>query len=620
VRPEEKNVRLIMVEKDGRIIPGETRLTYRGYIMPLNYDPEEVASDLSSVDGVEDAWVEEWLLPPYYRSTADIVVYETRSPGILRRINRITVEKSIGRIVNDYPDPLVEALWRRGLRPCTCLGGGCDHSSLRIVEIEVSGDNTIVSMGGLEGWRRRVKADLHVLPRILSAETFHIGLIDAWSRLIVEERLPGLLETLAPVWLDPDEMLTSIIGLIEWCRLSWTPLRMLRSSSIGSVLTSMEALEARKRRYLVVRGYGRLEPPRGLRDLALYDRGGTIYTPRYGTYWGVCQIDYSSLYPSLIAKYNVSGETVDDPYCRSYTVPPGTGHNVCVERRGIVPSIMEKLIPLKEELREAAEKGNSVAEERMRAVKWLLVASFGYLGYRNSLFGSIMAHEVVTGLDRYVMEETRRIAEGMGYEVIHVIVDSIFATRKDRERPGCERLNRVISGRIGLKSRVEEEYVWLTIPVSSRGFGYSNRYFGKTVSGRLVTKGIYMVRRDTPRLIARAQEEALEKLLEADTPEEYQAKITELREIYEKYASIIKSGNAPLEELIINKRIHKMRRAKNNFTRKLVLQAGAPKPKIGYIMAPGRKPVVWNGETISYDKNYYLELLRKAFAEIGYHA
>jgi hypothetical protein len=63
-----------------------------------------------------------------------------------------------------------------------------------------------------------------------------------------------------------------------------------------------------------------------------------------------------------------------------------------------------------------------------------------------------------------------------------------------------------------------------------------------------------------------------------------------------------------------------MRRAKNNFTRKLVLQAGAPKPKIGYIIAPGRKPIVWNGETISYDKNYYLELLRKAFAEIGYHA
>ncbi|MEM0506110.1 MAG: hypothetical protein QXW58_02475, partial [Thermosphaera sp.] len=88
---------------------------------------------------------------------------------------------------------------------------------------------------------------------------------------------------------------------------------------------------------------------------------------------------------------------------------------------------IKKLIELKEVYDELAKKtGKSLYEYRKSAVKWILVASFGYLGYRNSLFGSVMAHEVVTSSSREVMRQARLITERHGYRVVHAIVDSIF--------------------------------------------------------------------------------------------------------------------------------------------------------------------------------------------------
>ena len=54
------------------------------------------------------------------------------------------------------------------------------------------------------------------------------------------------------------------------------------------------------------------------------------------------------------------------------------------------------------------------------------MASFGYLGYRNSLFGSVMAHETVTSTSREIMRKARLTVEKEGYKVVHAIVDSIF--------------------------------------------------------------------------------------------------------------------------------------------------------------------------------------------------
>jgi DNA polymerase, archaea type len=59
----------------------------------------------------------------------------------------------------------------------------------------------------------------------------------------------------------------------------------------------------------------------------------------------------------------------------------------------------------------------------------MLVTCFGYTGYRNAKFGQIQVHERITETSReLLMRRSRRgLAENMGYEVLHGIVDCLWS-------------------------------------------------------------------------------------------------------------------------------------------------------------------------------------------------
>ncbi len=638
--PGENGVRLLMATTDGGIGEVGVGARYRGYILPVNSDPEEILRSLSDSELVLDTWIEEWLTPPRYREYRELVVYETSSIRKLRIIQGITRRRGVGISVNDYPDPLVTLLWRMNIPLMTLVDAGpmgikmledpvtVDYRNpvLKTVKVRLLRDGRpLVSPVEKPSHAAIVIDDVdymvpyHGIDEVLGDAHVHVGFIGSIDRLVVEHDYPGLLSRAAYIWLNNDSLLVGLNGLIEWSRISRLPLHMLDNASIGSVLTVIEALEAYRRRYMVIRGYGRIEAPRSLRILMQHDRGGSIYTPRPGTYWGICQIDYSSLYPSIIMKYNISGETVDDPECTESIEAPGTGHRVCVDRPGIVAETMKKLVPRKEEYREliagTSDPGlRGVYEERMRALKWILVASFGYLGYRNSLFGSIMAHEAVTGIDRYITMKAREVLRRLGLRTIHILVDSLFVEKKGFP---CSEINRVVMDETGFKSRVEAEYTWLTIPVSSRGTGYSNRYFGRLRDGSLKIKGLYAVRRDTPLLVKKAQMEALEILGEATDPGEYRESLRKARRVYEKYREIIVSGKAPIEELVMTRRVHGQHGGRRDYTARISSRLRLAINTIHYIVAPGRVYVAYEEGPESYDRGYYHELLVKAFREIG---
>ncbi|MEM1644787.1 MAG: DNA polymerase domain-containing protein [Ignisphaera sp.] len=51
-----------------------------------------------------------------------------------------------------------------------------------------------------------------------------------------------------------------------------------------------------------------------VKRLIVYNCGGVMHKPRPGLYWDVYQIDFNSLYPNIIVRYNVSGETIDKTF------------------------------------------------------------------------------------------------------------------------------------------------------------------------------------------------------------------------------------------------------------------------------------------------------------------
>ena len=57
---------------------------------------------------------------------------------------------------------------------------------------------------------------------------------------------------------------------------------------------------------------------RDISELKASDRGGMIFQPEPGVYGKVHQIDFTSLYPSIIVKYNLSPDTIEHPELKGF--------------------------------------------------------------------------------------------------------------------------------------------------------------------------------------------------------------------------------------------------------------------------------------------------------------
>ncbi|BDC18543.1 DNA polymerase domain-containing protein [Acidianus sp. HS-5] len=308
----------------------------------------------------------------------------------------------------------------------------------------------------------------------------------------------------------------SIKGLIEWSYTSKVLLREIAYSTIGKALTANEAWVALERKVIIPRVVPRVEKMRTLDELKKVDKGGLVIFPKVGCFDDVYQIDFSSMYPSLIVKYNISAETVDS--CDDLKTE--IGHFLCFKEKGIVPEALEWLIKRKEELKKEDE-------ERAEAIKWILVASFGYLGFRNSKFGKIEAYELVTYFARRTLREAVDLAEEMGLEVLHGIIDSL-TVRGDHVEDYVKKLEDVT----GLKVKVEH-FPWMVFTKNKEGLPYPTRYFGKGKA-----KGV--IRENMPNVVKEFLKRSLEELFKADSCKEIDK--GRLYEIYKEYRKKIISG------------------------------------------------------------------------------
>ncbi|QKR00284.1 DNA polymerase II [Metallosphaera tengchongensis] len=316
----------------------------------------------------------------------------------------------------------------------------------------------------------------------------------------------------------------SVRGMIEWSLVSRTLIRELEGSTIGKVLTTNEAWVAFSRRVLIPRVVPRVEKMRTLDEIRAVDKGGLVLFPRVGCFDQVSQVDFSSMYPSLIVKYNISAETVD--VCNDLETE--IGHSICMRETGIVPEALRWLIKRKEELKR-------VDEERAEAIKWILVASFGYLGYRNSKFGKIEAYELVTYFARKTLRETMVLAREYGLEVLHGIIDSLILKG---ER--VQEFLRSAEEMTGLRLK-EDRMKWILLFPRRDGRPYPMRYMGKLESGEVKVKGL--IRRNLPNVVRVFVEEAVGLAEGAESCQDLEEITKDLNLLAKKYRERILNGD-----------------------------------------------------------------------------
>jgi DNA polymerase-2 len=199
---------------------------------------------------------------------------------------------------------------------------------------------------------------------------------------------------------------------------------------------------------------------------------------------------------------------------------------------------------------------------RQTSLKWILVTSFGYLGFNNAKFGRIDAHIAVCAFDRQILLHTAKIAERCGYRVLHGIVDSIWIKKKDDDENNVDysELKESIEQQTGFKISFEGVYKWIAFIHSKANdiLPVPNRYFGIFEDGSLKIRGIEARRHDTPPLFSRCQNEILEVMAaEGNTINEVKALMPNVNDIFQKYTAALKEGRVPIEELVFTKRLSK---------------------------------------------------------------
>ena len=428
-----------------------------------------------------------------------------------------------------------------------------------------------------------------------------------------------------------------LAGLIEQARIAKVDLQQMARTTTGTGITSMQ-LETACRDGLLI-PYRKQEPEafKSALELLQTDQGGLVFAPIVGYHEQVGELDFSSMYPAIMTRFNISPETVNCRCCRDEPTAqvPEIGHHICLHRRGLVPRtlapLLEKRARYKQLMATATQPvARAVLDQRQTALKWLLVVSFGYLGYKNARFGRIEAHESVTAYSRDLLLQAKEVAERQGYRMLHAIVDSLWLVKPGAVRADYDRLAQAISKQTELSIGVEGLYHWIGFLPSRVNplMPVPNQFVGLFDHGAMKIRGIEIRRSDAPFLVKRAQAEVLRCLSEVRTLAELPGQIPQALEIVRTYRRYLLDGHATIEELAITKSLSKEPQAYRHQTLSMIaaqellargvsLQAG---DTIHYIITdadaaypPDRaRAVAGLDGTWSYDVSAYDSLLLRA--------
>src|SRR5881397_1185518 len=319
---------------------------------------------------------------------------------------------------------------------------------------------------------------------------------------------------------------TGFAGLIEQARVTKVPLQHMARTTTGTGITSLQMEHAHRDGILIPYRKRQTEEFKSALELLHTDQGGLVFAPLSGYHENVGELDFAAMYPSIMTRFNVSPETVNCACCVHDPIArvPEIKHHTCRQREGLVPRTLRPLLNKRAQYkRQLAMTADSttrwVLDQRQTALKWLLVVSFGYLGYKNARFGRIEAHESVTAYSRDILLQAKESAEAAGFRLLHAIVDSLWLHKPGATRADYEALAQAISARTRLPITVEGLYHWIGFLPSrvNPRMPVHNQFAGVFETGEMKVRGLEVRRSDAPVVVKRAQAEILRCLSDAKT-------------------------------------------------------------------------------------------------------
>lgn len=427
----------------------------------------------------------------------------------------------------------------------------------------------------------------------------------------------------------------SFEGLYEVARTCRLPIQTASRASIGKCMSSIQYYNATKRNLLIPWKPTTSEIFKTRLELFVGDRGGIILEPSLGVFENVAELDFVSLFGNIMLKKNISSETINCKCCSdSNLIVPDIRYHVC-KKQGIIPQSIRVLLNKRRQYSELIEKTidtdkKSHYVKRKAALKWILVTSFGYLGFNNAKFGRIDAHMAVCAFARYLLLKAISIAEKNDFTILHGIVDSLWVHKNNA------RINdyKILCNKISQETNFElslDVYDWISFLTSrgNRSIPVPNKYFGRKKDGSLKIRGIDERRHDTPKLFVDCQNEILTLLGSCQSIKEIKQILPKAKKIQKKYRDILVDHAVSIDSLVFTNRIshgqngYKTNTIQSDAIKQLKMSGKelCPGQKISYVIHDYKRksnrvtpiPLVSSN---NYDVDRYVELLDRCCKEI----
>jgi DNA polymerase I len=333
--------------------------------------------------------------------------------------------------------------------------------------------------------------------------------------------------------IDYPEQLSTITGL---------PLDQVMTAAVGYRVDSYLIRQAG--------GIGELVPTKNEQPFFTY-RGAIVLEPETGLHENVSVLDFTSMYPSLMKKYNLSPGTLVKPDeqvpDQSVYVIPETNHRFLRQPDGFYRIVLTALIEERRRIRKDIANLSShstmyrVLTERERALKVITNACYGYAAWAGARWYVREVAESAAALGRQTITETIEKANSLGLKVIYGDTDSIFVSSV---RAKIDELVGWVKSQLGLEIKVEREYVRVLFTEAMK------RYAGLRKDGELDIVGLEAVRGDWSEIAHRVQEQVLQSILTRDSTGEA---IEGVRETIRR----LRRGEVPIADLTIRKTLTK---------------------------------------------------------------
>jgi len=280
-------------------------------------------------------------------------------------------------------------------------------------------------------------------------------------------------------------------------------------------------------------------------------KGAIVLQPTPGAHFNVVVMDFASLYPSVIARYNLSYETVRCPHpeCRDNKVAD-LPHWVCRKVKGINSSAIGSLRDLRVKLyvplsKEATSQLTAKRYEVIqRALKVFLNASYGVMGAESFQFYTPPVAESVTALGRKILTEVIAEAQRRGTNVIYGDTDSAFLERPAEAE--IEAISKKASGDFGVQLNFDKKYRYVVFSTRKKN------YFGVTEDGIVDVKGLMGKKSSTPAFVKEAFNEAISILSGVKDEKQFEQAKERVGLILKDSVDRLKRREIPVDSLSFN--------------------------------------------------------------------